>query len=223
MILLGAFVVASPACSRAVTPTQVPATASSTVISMQGIDCQSCGTRVVDALEGRAGVYTASFDRLQAELAIQYDAAQVGPEDFIAVVHEHGYTGIEGAGQGEYLPVADFGEGLDVQSIVKNGEAVKLRDFVVPGKVTVFDFYAVWCKPCREVDEHMKDVLSGQDDVALRKLDVVDWDSKLAAKYLQGVAALPYVVVYGTDGKKVAEISGLHLDQLDAAIAKGRR
>ena len=50
--------------------------------------------------------------------------------------------------------------------ISEAGEAVDVRDHVVAGKVTVFDFYAVWCKPCREVDEHMQQVRQLELDIA---------------------------------------------------------
>ena len=68
----------------------------------------------------------------------------------------------------------------------------------------------------------MKKVLASQRDVALRKIDVVDWDSPVAGQHLRGVSELPYVEVYGPDGKAVARISGLDLERLDRAIAKAR-
>lgn len=111
----------------------------------------------------------------------------------------------------------------DVAEISEAGHTVELRDHLAAGKVTVFDFYAEWCKPCKEVDRHMEQVLATQGDVALRKIDVVDWDSEVAEAYLRYVPTLPYVVVFGRSGKEIAKISGLHLDDLDAAIEKGRR
>lgn len=210
------------ACDRDSASTNVPASASSTVISMQDIDCQSCGGRVVETLEKKPGVYAASFDRNLAELTVQYDPAKTSTDEFLAVVSEYGYTGLEGAGQGSYVPEVEFDPAHDVAKISKNGEAVDIEEHVVPGKVTVFDFYAVWCKPCRQVDHHMKKTLGANTDVALRKINVVDWDSEVAKKYLANVADLPYVIVYGTDGTVVEEISGLHLNDLDAAIQKGR-
>jgi thiol-disulfide isomerase/thioredoxin len=199
----------------------VPDSATTTVISLQGIDCESCGERVISAL-GQHGIYATSFDRLTAELTVQYDATQISVADLLAAVTAQGYTGIEGAGHGEYLPMATFAPELDVLEISNAGEAVELEAHLAPGKVTVFDFYAVWCMPCREVDEHMRTMLAKHDDVALRKLDIVDWDSEVAKRYMHAVADLPYVIVYGRDGKKVAAISGLALDQLDAAIEEGR-
>lgn len=220
--LLGVPLVWAPlGCGPSSDATRVPDTATTTVISLQGIDCESCGTRVIKALD-RPGIYATSFDRSLAELTVQYDATQVSVADMLEVVTTLGYTGSEGAGQGAYIPEVEFGPELDVTKIASGGESVELEAHLVPGKVTVFDFYAVWCKPCRAVDRHMRDVLTAHDDVALRKLDVVDWDSVVAKQHLQTASELPYVIVYGRDGKRVTEISGLALEDLDAAIAKGR-
>lgn len=209
-------------CARGPEATEVPASASSTVISLRGIDCSSCGDRVVSTLTQRPEVYAASFDMVRAEVTVQYDAAQAGPSDFVAVVQQLGYEGLEGAGQGAYIPELELPAEVDAQKISEAGEAVELREHLAAGKVTVFDFYAAWCKPCREVDRHMKQVLTAHADVALRKIDVVDWDSEVAKAHLRNVPGLPYVIVFGPSGTQVAAISGLHLDELDAAIEEAR-
>jgi thiol-disulfide isomerase/thioredoxin len=222
LLLLLAALAGSPlACQGAAEPTTVPDSATTTIISLQGIDCEDCGTDVITAL-GTNGIYATSFDRINAELTVQYDATKVSVADMIATVASLGYTGIEGPGHGAYIPEVEFEPGLDVEKISKAGEMVELEAHLVPGKVTVFDFYAVWCEPCREVDEHMRTVLSGHDDVALRKLNIVDWDSEIAKQHMKTAAQLPYLLVYDRNGKQVAAIAGLELEQLDAAIAKGR-
>ena len=112
--------------------------------------------------------------------------------------------------------------GADVVHLVDAGQDVpSLEPHVVRGKVTIFDFYADWCGPCRHVDEHVFDLLKRRTDVAYRKLNVVSWETPLAKHYLANVPSLPYVVVYGKDGKPAAKISGLRLDDLDRAIALG--
>lgn len=224
-VCLLATLVLAGACDRASTSasTEVPAEAAQTVVSLQEIDCQSCGMSVVTALNKTSGVYEATFDRETAEVTVAYDAAVVGPAQFIAVAHDLGYRASEGPGQGAYTPEVVFPQGLDVVQISENGEATDIEAHRVKGKVTVFDFHAIWCGPCKKVDRHMLAVLRDHDDVALRKLNVVDWDSEVAKTYLRNVPNLPYVIVYGIDGKEVTKISGLKLDDLDAAIREGRR
>ncbi len=118
------------------------------------------------------------------------------------------------------LPAAQAS--ADVKTIAHAGEDVPaLEAHLVPGKVTVFDFYADWCGPCRQIDAHMLAVANGLPHVAYRKLNVLAWDSALAKRYLGRVAGLPYVVVYGRDGSRVREIVGLNLLALDAAIQEG--
>ncbi|MCU1282936.1 MAG: hypothetical protein JWM53_6482 [bacterium] len=112
--------------------------------------------------------------------------------------------------------------GADVQRIVRAGEDLPSLDaHVVPGKVTVFDFYADWCGPCRQVDEHLYRLLATRSDVAYRKLDIVSWESPLARHYLAKAPSLPFVVVYGKDGRAAGTMSGLDLAALDRAIAAG--
>lgn len=119
-------------------------------------------------------------------------------------------------------PIPALATTADVKTIVEKGEDIaSLEAHVVAGKVTVFDFYADWCAPCRSIDAHMFDVVNKRGDVALRKLNIVNWDSPIAKNKMGKAAGLPYVVVYGKDGKLVAKIAGLQLKKLDEAIAKG--
>lgn len=121
-----------------------------------------------------------------------------------------------------HAPVVPPSAVPDVQEISR-GTHVELSEHLVAGKVTVFDFHAQWCKPCKEVDRHLAQVLATRGDVAVRKIDVVDWDSEVAKTHLRYAPTLPYVVVFGVGGKEVAKISGLKLDALDQAIERGSR
>lgn len=111
----------------------------------------------------------------------------------------------------------------DVQEIAKGGADVPaLEPFVVADKVTVFDFYAGWCPPCRDVDEHLHGKLAEQT-FAIRKIDVSAWDSPVAKRWLGRVPNLPYLVIYARDGRRVAEISGPDYAAIDRALAEAAR
>jgi thiol-disulfide isomerase/thioredoxin len=113
-------------------------------------------------------------------------------------------------------------EGADVQRLVDAGQDLPSLDpHAVRGKITIFDFYADWCGPCRRVDEHVFELLKARTDVAYRKLNIVSWETPLAKRYLSNIPSLPFVVVYGKDGKPAGKMSGLKIDELDRAIAVG--
>jgi len=79
----------------------------------------------------------------------------------------------------------------------------------IPGKLTIFDFWAPWCEPCKTLDPALVEIARAHPDtVAIRRIDVVDWDSAAAATYLTpGGFNLPHVKVYGRDGTLVLERS----------------
>ena len=119
-------------------------------------------------------------------------------------------------------PIPKLGATADLAVLSEKGEDVpSLEAHLVAGKVTVFDFYADWCAPCRTIDAHMFEVINARSDVALRKINVVSWETPVAKRHMAKAAGLPYVVVYGKNGKLIAKIPGLNLKKLDEAIAKG--
>jgi thiol-disulfide isomerase/thioredoxin len=121
-------------------------------------------------------------------------------------------------------PVAPPPPGSDFLELSKAGEDVPdLASRAVPGKVTLFDFYAVWCTPCRKIDAHVAALLERRHDLAIRKLNVVSWETPLAERYLKNATSLPLIMIYGRDGRKVDTVAGLDLAALDRAIAKASR
>ena len=121
-------------------------------------------------------------------------------------------------------PLPQLPVNADLVWISKAGEDVpSLEAHYVKDKVTVFDFYAEWCASCRKVDGDMYKRLARGDNVAYRKINIVDWDSPVAKRYMREVPTLPLVVVVGCDGKEKARLFGADLGALDRAIAAASR
>jgi len=87
-------------------------------------------------------------------------------------------------------------------AVVSKGEAVDLQAHAVKGKYTLYDFYADWCPPCRALDPQLRELAAGHDDIAIRKIDIVDWSTPVVAQHR--LQALPYMVLFGPDGTRLA-------------------
>ena len=123
----------------------------------------------------------------------------------------------------DFSPPEAAPQGADVETITHEGKDVEdLEPFLAPDKMTVFDFYASWCPPCRTVDHHLY-AKQRELGFAIRRLDIGTWSSPLAKRWLGGVSDLPYLVVYSSEGKRVAEVRGADLAAIDRALADGSR
>lgn len=123
----------------------------------------------------------------------------------------------------DFSPPGPAPQGADVQTIAHGGEDIAaLEPFCVPNKVTVFDFYASWCPPCRKVDEHLY-AKQREGGFAIRKLDVGTWESPLAKRWLGEVPDLPYLVIYSRSCTRVAEVNGADHAVIDRALEAAQR
>ena len=93
---------------------------------------------------------------------------------------------------------------------VAHGAEIKLTDYLVPGKTTIFDFTSEYCPPCRAYDEPLAKLHQQRADLVVVKVDInragvrkIDWQSPVARQY--GMNGIPHFKVYGPDGKLIAE------------------
>lgn len=83
-------------------------------------------------------------------------------------------------------------------AFASKGEAFDLAAHLAAGKYTIVDFYADWCAPCRALDPQLRRLAASRGDVAIRKVDIVDWTSAVVKQF--GVTSLPHMQVYDPNG-----------------------
>ena len=189
------------------------------VYSVQGIDCGDCSHAIKAGLKKVRGVKKADFDihKVEVRVSMGDDVTDAAVLDAIARSGS-GFRGVVGAGKGAYLPFGKYPAGADVAVLTETGAAVgALEKLCVAGKYTVFDLYADWCGPCRVVDAQLREVAGKRSDVAVRKLNVVDFKSPLAREMGSRLKALPYVVVFSPSGKRT-DLTGVDAKRLAAAL-----
>lgn len=200
----------------------IPKNAKTTVLSFPDLDCAECGETLARDMIQAEGVHKTAFDKRRAELTVVADpkvdvlrlANQKKPAD-------EDWHVVLGAGKGRYLPWEKAPQGADVKQVAKDGEDVPdLMMHVVKGKVTVMDFSAKWCEPCRKLDAHVVALVNVRSDIAYRKFDVGDWDTPLGVRYLKGIKELPYVLIFDKNGQQIEAMTGIDLERFDSAIAK---
>ena len=190
------------------------------VYSITGVDCAECGAPIKTRVKKLKGVKKVEFDTKKVELTVAMKD-QVADDAILAAIagSGHNFKGTVGPGQGAYIPFGEYREGADVVELTDTGAAVgpldKLR---VAGKYTVFDLYADWCGPCRVVDRQLREIVEHRDDIAVRKLNVVDFESPLAREQGSKLRALPYLVVFSPAGKRT-DLVGNDADKLVAALS----
>jgi len=190
------------------------------VYSIQGADCASCAEAIKGELKKIAGVKKVDFDKHAVEITVKMDDGVDDAAILAGVARsQEGLTAVVGAGKGAYLPAEPFPAGADFRLVTNDGSAVgPLPKLAVAGKYTVFDVYADWCGPCRLVDARLREIMAARKDVAVRKLNVVSFESALAQELGSRLSSLPYVVVFTPSGKRI-DIDGANMEKLDKALA----
>lgn len=93
---------------------------------------------------------------------------------------------------------------------ISKGTEVNLKDYLVPGKTTVFDFYSDYCPPCVQISPALEKLHRTRDDIAVVKVDInrpgvktIDWGSPVSRQYK--LRSVPHFKIYGPNGKLLAE------------------
>jgi thiol-disulfide isomerase/thioredoxin len=114
-------------------------------------------------------------------------------------------------------PVAGGGQQVDV---ISHGAQVDINRHLALGKVTVVDFYADWCGPCRKLSPSLEQMARSDPEIALRKIDIVNWKTAVARQF--NIHSIPQVNVYNRGGRLVGTVVGVDFDTIKRYVAQAK-
>lgn len=104
-----------------------------------------------------------------------------------------------------------------VTTISNDGERVNLQPVLKPGQVTVIDFYADWCGPCRRLSPQLEQLAGSNPDVVLVKIDIVRWGTPVTKQY--NISSVPNVRVFDKSGNQIGKATS-SFDQVKGYVQK---
>ncbi len=124
--------------------------------------------------------------------------------------------------QGAKLPVPAAvvaGPGQQVE-VISHGAQVDISKHLALGNVTVVDFYADWCGPCKSLSPHLEQMARSDPEIALRKIDIVNWKTAVAQQY--HVGPIPQVNIYNRTGRLIGTVVGADAEEVKRYVAQAK-
>ena len=203
----------------------VSAAAEQTFVSefeVAGLACDSCAATATEALQKMPGVTKATVTFATRRARVESNR-HIEDADFRATLAKFGYEARFPNDPVVPPLTAEERAQLDIR-VASHGETFDIRKHLARGKYTVFDFWAEWCGPCHVLTPKIERLVQERSNVALRTIDLKQWESpagKQATREFK-VPGLPYVRVYGPDGKFVGDVVGNDVEKIRQLVEAGQ-
>ena len=109
---------------------------------------------------------------------------------------------------------------LQPSEVISHGAQVDINQHLAPGSVTVVEFYADWCGPCRMLTPSLEQMAQTDPQVVLRKIDIVRWGTPVAQQF--NINSIPQVNVYDRGGSLVGTVRGVDFDSVKRYVAQAK-
>jgi thiol-disulfide isomerase/thioredoxin len=104
--------------------------------------------------------------------------------------------------------------------VISHGAQVDINQHLAFGNVTVIDFYADWCGPCKRLSPSLEQLARNDPEIALRKIDIVNWRTAVAQQFK--IYSIPQVKVYDRSGHLVGTVRGVDLEKVKSYVAQAK-
>jgi len=190
-----------------------------------GIDCEACAPPIVRALKAVPGVRDPRVDWKAGTATVSVPDG-FDREKIRAAMRDAGFEAVfPGEERKDLQPLPeDVRKTLDISS-ASDGDKIDVAKVVVPGKITVLDFWAEWCSPCHLLDTRLQHLVQANPKLAVRRVNVGKWDNPAGKQATSAfrVESLPYVRVYDTRGKFVGAETGGAWDKILKLVDKAEK
>jgi thioredoxin 1 len=108
----------------------------------------------------------------------------------------------------------------DPIEVISGGNEIDINKHLAAGKITLVEFYADWCGPCKMISPTLEKLAKTDSDIALCKIDIVNWQSAVSRQY--SIHSIPCVAVFDRKGQLVGIMNGVDPQALDQYIAQAK-
>jgi thioredoxin 1 len=105
-------------------------------------------------------------------------------------------------------------------TVISHGAQVDINQHLAFGNVTVVDFYADWCGPCRQLSPSLEQMARSDSEIALRKIDIVNWRTAVVQQF--NIHSIPQVNVYDRSGRLIGTVVGVDLEKVKSYVAQAK-
>jgi copper chaperone CopZ len=187
--------------------------------TVEGLSCWGCANTAKGVLENLEGIDSADVN-FDTKKAVVYTDGTVTEKEIKDAISAKNFQALF-EGDTTVSPLTkEEKKGLDIKTI-KGGNKIKFEDHLSPGKLTLFDFYADWCGPCKIYSPKVERLLLEYENVAVRKVDVVEWKSDLAKQLTKEykLPALPFTLIFDDQGNLVGRVEGNNIEEVKKILS----
>ena len=105
-------------------------------------------------------------------------------------------------------------------TVISHGAQVDINQHLALGNVTVIDFYADWCGPCRRLSPSLEQMARSDPEIALRKIDIVNWKTAVVQQF--NIHSIPQVNIYDRSGRLVGTVLGVDFQKVKSYVAQAK-